>query len=170
MSSNTVGGKRMVTIIPVTISNRMAYAVVDATTGLWGHTKSGNASFSYTYDKCKEIAVKAVSFTEVPPPGFTAFGHPGTGTVKPVVVPTPAPRQSTPEGDCDGEAKKARTVKQATAWLAVCESNLTRFKNGEFRGGELSKYEKAVTTAKDTLAAAQQREGSTVTVNDNDSN
>jgi hypothetical protein len=165
--SNVNGSKNMsVTIIPVTVNGREAYAVVDSVTGKWGHTKTGNASFAFGYEKAKEIAHKAVSFTEVPPPGFSAFGH-GKTAVRPVVVPTPSV-VVTDNDDCSAgdEAKKPRSVKQAAAWLKVCESNLTRFLAGEFRGGDEAKYRKSVETARASLEAAQAREAGS----DNDSN
>lgn len=165
MSSNSnVGGKSMsVTIIPVTIGGRAVFAVVDSVTGKWGHTKTGNASFAMTYSKAQEIAHKAVVFTEVPPPGFTGFGH-GGQQVRPVVVPTPVVVKDNDDCDASDEGKKPRTVKQAAAWLKVCESNLSRFLAGEFRGGDEAKYAKAVETAKATLAAAEARQNG----NDND--
>jgi hypothetical protein len=150
-------------VIPVTLNvSQKAYAVVNPSTGLWGHRSSGGTVFAFSFEKATELARKVVGFHAVPPQGFTAFGHGVPAAARPVATPAPAPRQ-----DANGEeaTKKPRTVAQAAAWLGVCERNLAKCEAGLI-GGDVGKYRKAVETAKATLAAAQERNAPLA--NDND--
>jgi hypothetical protein len=156
-NSNNSRSGHMVTIIPVTLNNtQKAFAVVDATTGLWGFRASGSTAFAFTYEKMADIAKKVTGWHAVPPQGFTGFGHVTpvvvARPVTPAVAPTPAPKAEEPV--------RHRTVAQAAAWLQVCERNLAKCEAGVI-GGNVEKYRKGVETARQTLSEAQARETST---------
>ena len=162
MSSTASSSSRSVpmVVIPVTLNaSQKAFALVNPTTGLWGHRSSGGTVFAFSWEKATELSKKVVGFHAVPPAGFTGFGH---GEVK-AARPAPARPVAADPNDCDGgEAKKPRTVKQAAAWLIVCEANLAKCEAGLI-GGDMNKFRKGVETAKATLQAAKDREAGTDT-------
>lgn len=139
-------------VIPVTLVSGEAFALVNPTTGKWGQRSSGNAVFAYSFAKATELAAKVTGYSDNPPVGFLRFGH-GTSKATPVAVPTVTPAAPAPKA----EERKPRTVKQAAAWLRVCENNLSRCEAGEI-GGDVEKFKKGVETARQTLAAAQAAE------------
>ena len=148
------------TVIPVTLNaSQKAFAVVNPTTGLWGFRSSGGTVFAFSFEKATELCSKVVGFHGVPPAGFTCFGHAEVKAARPA----PARPVAADPNDCDGgEAKKPRTVKQAAAWLTVCEGNLAKCEAGLI-GGDADKYRKGVETAKASLQAAKDREAGTDT-------
>jgi len=142
---------------------------VNPVTGLWGFRASGSTAYAMSFEKASEIAKKVTGYHEVPPAGFTAFGHPSsaakkaeTRPVAPVVVAAPVKKD---DADCDAGPGRRRTVGQARAWLKVCENNLTRCETGEI-GGDVEKYRKSVETARKTLADAEAATASVGSDND----
>jgi hypothetical protein len=150
----------MITVVPVTLQAGKAFALVNPTTGEWGFRSSGSTIFAFSFEKCNELAKKVTGFHAEPPQGFIAFGH---STPVKAARPAPARPVAADPNDCDGgEAKKPRSVKQAAAWLAVCEANLAKCEAGLI-GGDVNKFRKGVETAKATLQAAKDREAGTDT-------
>lgn len=158
-------------VIPVTLGTQKAYSVVNPVTGKWAYRSSGSTIYALSFEKATELVKKVVGYHEVPPAGFTGFGHVTVASTKPVEVKavvntTPVEK---PEGDCDGDGsvKRRRTVGQARAWVKVCENNLARCIEGKI-GGDKDKYAKSVETAKATLAECEAAEAGGIVADDND--
>jgi hypothetical protein len=134
-------------VIPVTLNgSQKAFALVNPTTGLWGHRSSGGTVFAFSFEKATELCSKVVGFHATPPQGFSGFGH-----GEKAAAPKAAAPKATPKAE---PVKKGRTIGQAASWLTVCEANLAKCEAGLI-GGDVEKYRKSVETAKATLEAAK---------------